>query len=56
MIGDSPEHDLCGARALGLSALLVRTGIHGSISESEYLALCASACGMPEFLAEGFRW
>jgi HAD superfamily hydrolase (TIGR01459 family) len=56
MIGDSPEHDLCGARALGLSALLVRTGIHRSISESEYLALCASSCGMPEFLTESFKW
>jgi HAD superfamily hydrolase (TIGR01459 family) len=56
MIGDSPEHDLCGARTLGLPALLVRTGIHRSITEPEYLALCASACGMPEFLAEGFKW
>jgi HAD superfamily hydrolase (TIGR01459 family) len=56
MIGDSPEHDLCGARMLGLPALLVRTGIHRSISEPEYLALCASACGMPEFLADGFKW
>jgi len=56
MIGDSPEHDLCGARTLGLSTLLVRTGIHRSISEPEYLAFCASACGMPEFLAEGFKW
>lgn len=56
MIGDSPEHDLCGARTLGLSTLLVRTGIHQSTSEPEYLALCASACGMPEFLAEGFKW
>jgi HAD superfamily hydrolase (TIGR01459 family) len=56
MIGDSPEHDLCGARTLGLAALLVRTGIHRSLSEPEYLALCASAYGMPEFLAEAFRW
>jgi HAD superfamily hydrolase (TIGR01459 family) len=56
MIGDSPEHDLCGAKTLGLPVLLVRTGIHRSISEFEYLAFCASGCGMPEFLAEGFRW
>ena len=39
MIGDSPEHDVSGARATGLSTLLVRTGIHQSMSEPELLAL-----------------
>lgn len=56
MIGDSPDHDLCGARTLGLATLLVRTGIHRSIGEPEFLALCAPDGGMPEFLAEGFKW
>lgn len=35
MIGDSPEHDVAGARAMGLSTLLVRTGIHGDLAEQQ---------------------
>jgi HAD superfamily hydrolase (TIGR01459 family) len=56
MIGDSPEHDVCGGKAMGLSTLLVRTGIHRSLSESELLSLCAACGGMPDFLSPGFKW
>lgn len=56
MIGDSPEHDVSGARATGLSTLLVRTGIHQSMSEPELLRFCADCGGMPKFLVAAFRW
>jgi HAD superfamily hydrolase (TIGR01459 family) len=56
MIGDSPEHDVCGGKAMGLSTLLVRTGIHRSLSEPELLSLCAACGGMPDFVTAGFKW
>jgi HAD superfamily hydrolase (TIGR01459 family) len=56
MIGDSPEHDVCGGKAIGLSTLLVRTGIHQSLAEPELLSLCAACGGTPDFLAAAFRW
>jgi len=56
MIGDSPEHDVCGGRAMGLSTLLVRTAIHRSLAEPELLGLCVACGGTPDFLAPGFKW
>lgn len=35
VIGDSPEHDIAGAAAAGLSGMLVRTGIMTGVSEDE---------------------
>lgn len=56
MIGDSPEHDVCGGKAMGLSTLLVRTGIHRSLGERELLSLCAACGGAPDFLTTSFKW
>ncbi|WP_407158593.1 TIGR01459 family HAD-type hydrolase [Bradyrhizobium sp. STM 3557] len=56
MVGDSPEHDVCGGRAMGLSTLLVRTGIHRSLAETELLSLCEACGGMPDFLTASFKW
>jgi len=56
MIGDSPEHDVCGAKAMGFSTLLVRTGIHQSLAEPELLSLCTACGGTPDFLAAAFKW
>lgn len=56
VIGDSPEHDVCGGKAMGLSTLLVRTGIHRSLGEPELLHLCAACGGIPDFLASAFTW
>lgn len=56
MIGDSPEHDVAGARAMGLRTLLVRTGIHQSLAEPQLLDLCVACGGAPDFLASGFNW
>jgi HAD superfamily hydrolase (TIGR01459 family) len=56
MIGDSPEHDVAGARSMEFATLLVRTGIHRDLSEEEAVRLCASHGGAPDFLIESFRW
>jgi HAD superfamily hydrolase (TIGR01459 family) len=56
MIGDSPEHDVAGAKAMGLQTLLVRTGIHQSLAEPQLLGLCVACGGTPDFLASGFNW
>jgi ribonucleotide monophosphatase NagD (HAD superfamily) len=56
MIGDSPEHDLAGAKAMGLSTLLVRTGIHRDLSKQQLLHLCEKYGGRPDFLAPAFEW
>ncbi|WP_426435751.1 TIGR01459 family HAD-type hydrolase [Bradyrhizobium genosp. P] len=56
MIGDSPEHDVAGARPLGLSTLLVRTGIHRDLPEQQLLRLCESCGGIPDFLTPAFEW
>jgi HAD superfamily hydrolase (TIGR01459 family) len=56
MIGDSPEHDVAGAGAMGFATLLVRTGIHRDLGEEEVLRLCASHGADPDFLIETFRW
>jgi HAD superfamily hydrolase (TIGR01459 family) len=56
MIGDSPEHDVAGARSMGFATLLVRTGIHTDLRERELLRLCASHGGAPNLLIESFGW
>ena len=56
MIGDSPEHDVGGAKAMGLQTLLVRTGIHHSLAEPQLLDLCVACGGTPDFLAPAFKW
>jgi HAD superfamily hydrolase (TIGR01459 family) len=56
MIGDSPEHDVAGAGAMGFATLLVRTGIHRDLSEQELMRLCASHGAVPDFLIESLRW
>jgi HAD superfamily hydrolase (TIGR01450 family) len=56
MIGDSPEHDICGAKAMGFSTVLVRTGIHQSLAEPQLLSFCTACGGTPDFLAAAFKW
>jgi HAD superfamily hydrolase (TIGR01459 family) len=56
MIGDSPEHDVAGAGAMGFATLLVRTGIHRDRSEEEVMRLCESHGRAPDFLIESLRW
>jgi HAD superfamily hydrolase (TIGR01459 family) len=56
MIGDSPEHDVAGARAMGLSTILVRTGIHRDLDEEQLLRVCEGRGGAPDFLMTAFAW
>jgi len=56
VIGDSPEHDVAGARAIGLSTLLVRTGIHRHLPEQQLLQICEGCRGTPDFLMAAFEW
>lgn len=56
MIGDSPEHDVAGARAMELSTVLVRTGIHRHLSEEQLLRFCEGCGGIPDFLTATFEW
>lgn len=56
MIGDSPEHDVAGAGAIGLATLLVRTGIHRHLSEQQLLRFCEDCNGVPDFLMTAFEW
>lgn len=56
MIGDSPRHDVAGAKPLGISTLLVRTGIHRDLTEPQLLQLCERCNAIPDFLMPAFRW
>lgn len=53
-IGDSPAHDVKGAKAAGLQAALVRTGIHDGLTDAERLALCAAEGAAPDLLLPRF--
>jgi HAD superfamily hydrolase (TIGR01459 family) len=56
MVGDSPEHDVAGAGAVGLATLLVRTGIHRDRSDQQLLRFCEECNGVPDFLMTAFQW
>jgi HAD superfamily hydrolase (TIGR01459 family) len=56
MIGDSPEHDVAGARSMGFATLLVRTGIHADLNDQELMHLSVLQGGAPDFLIESFGW
>jgi ribonucleotide monophosphatase NagD (HAD superfamily) len=45
-----------GAKAMGLSTLLVRTGIHQDLTEPRLLRLCIACGARPDYLAAAFRW
>lgn len=55
-IGDSPEHDIAGAKSAGLASALVRTGIHAALSDEELHTLCALQDAVPDFILPGLVW
>ena len=55
-IGDSPEHDIAGAKSAGLASALVRTGIHADMSDHELAALCEQHGAVPDFILPGLLW
>lgn len=55
-VGDSIEHDVAGARAAGLSAALVRTGVHAECGAAALAALYRAHGATPDFLLPRFAW
>lgn len=55
-IGDSIEHDIAGARGVGVSAALVRSGILASLDARELEAEFDRHDTTPDFLLPAFRW
>lgn len=54
-IGDSLEHDIAGARGVGLASCLVRTGILSGVSETNLAALYEQYGASPTCLMKSFR-
>ena len=54
-IGDSPEHDLLGAQAIGLDGALVRTGIMTGRDDAE-IAARLPAGDLPFFVLKELAW
>jgi HAD superfamily hydrolase (TIGR01459 family) len=55
-IGDSPAHDILGARGAGVASALVRTGLYAQESEAELMARCASFGVAPDYLMPRFAF
>ncbi|AWI60472.1 TIGR01459 family HAD-type hydrolase [Sinorhizobium fredii] len=55
-IGDSVEHDIAGAAAVGLGSVLVATGILEHQSEDERRRLFAAHAATPDFILPKFLW
>ena len=55
-IGDSPEHDIAGAKSAGLASALVRTGIHAEVEDDELQALFDQHSAAPDFILPGLLW
>jgi HAD superfamily hydrolase (TIGR01459 family) len=55
-IGDSPEHDIAGAKSAGLASALVRTGIHSDMSSGELQALFDRHNAVPDYILPGLVW
>ncbi|NLS07144.1 TIGR01459 family HAD-type hydrolase [Rhizobium sp. P32RR-XVIII] len=53
-IGDSIEHDIKGASDMGLSSVLVRTGILADASEQELSELMQHFAGVPTYMMSSF--
>jgi HAD superfamily hydrolase (TIGR01459 family) len=55
-IGDSVEHDVAGAKGVGLSAALVRSGIHADMSDADLAAEFETRHARPDYIIPAFRW
>jgi HAD superfamily hydrolase (TIGR01459 family) len=55
-VGDSVEHDVVGAKGFGAAAVLVRTGIHATLSEAELAAEIERHGVKPDLILPSFRW
>jgi HAD superfamily hydrolase (TIGR01459 family) len=55
-IGDSVEHDIAGAKGIGLAAALVRTGILAEMDEQALDEVFHKNGARPDYLLSGFQW
>ena len=55
-LGDSIEHDIAGAAALGIATALVRTGVSGALGLAEIEARCAAARCEPDWILSELKW
>ncbi len=55
-VGDSPEHDITGAKSADLASALVRTGIHADLSDRGLHALYVEHNASPDFILPGLVW
>jgi HAD superfamily hydrolase (TIGR01459 family) len=55
-VGDSPEHDIAGAKSAGLASALVRTGIHAELSDAELQTRWEQHKAAPDFILPGLIW
>ncbi|WP_246697619.1 HAD hydrolase-like protein [Rhizobium sp. G21] len=54
-IGDSLEHDIAGAKSVGLASCLVRTGILSGASAKDLESLAARYGATPDFVMTEFK-
>jgi len=53
-IGDSPEHDILGARTFGTDSALTRTGINAGMRDGDLIEALREADLLPTFLIDAF--
>ena len=55
-LGDSIEHDIAGAAALGIVTALVRTGVSSALGRAEIATRCAAAGCEPDWILPELKW
>ncbi len=55
-IGDSVEHGIAGAKGVGISAALVRSGILAEMSARELDDVFRRHNAVPDYVLPGFVW
>ncbi|NTI26463.1 TIGR01459 family HAD-type hydrolase [Rhizobium rhizogenes] len=53
-IGDSPEHDILGARTFGADSVLTRTGVNAGMRDEDLIGTLQDIDLVPTFLIEAF--
>ena len=56
VMGDSPHHDVAGARPMGLSTLQVQSENYRHLPKCQLLRLCDRSNGVPDFVIPAFAW
>lgn len=56
VMGDSPHHDVAGARPMGLPTLQVQSEHYRHLPKCQLLRLCDRSDGVPDFVIPAFAW